>query len=256
VKCMMEDVITGFIIYTGMEKIQFVSKTTCVNSTNKGACKINGTVNKTNIADRIRASVPPNKMNTVRNIISKKPAGLRSLLKLLSDAAKNQVPSNVPNTLRRLESLKKYMDVDDLSQVLQILKVYKNKSGINASTMTQIYQQIGDISGRINSTPMNVNSPTNNRANLRAFLNRPNLNRLTPNNKNQFMKKLNQNGSNLQTIKNTAYNLHRVRVFNSKIERNRLTNQQYNNFVRRIKNNENLQTIVNDARRGVKRQRV
>jgi hypothetical protein len=88
---------------------------------------------------------------------------------------------------------------------------------------------------------MKVNSPTNNRAKLREFLNRNNLNRLTPNNKNQFMNKLNQNGSNLQTIKKNAYNLHRVRVFNSKIERNRLTNQQYNNFVRRIKNNEKLQ---------------
>lgn len=259
VKCMMEDVITGFIIYTGMEKIQFVSKTTCVNSTNKGACKINGTVNKTNIANRIRASVPSNKINTVRNIINKKPRGLKSMLNLLSNAAKNQIPANIPNTLRRLESLKKYMDADDLSQVLQILTVYKNKQGINQSTVTNIYSQIGNISARINvasPSPMNVNSPTNSRANLRAFLNRPNLNRLTPNNKNQFMKKLNQNGSNLQTIKNTAYNLHRVRVFNSKIERNRLTNEQYNNFVRRIKNNESLQRIVNDARRGVKRQRT
>jgi hypothetical protein len=255
VKCMMEDVITGFIIYAGVEKIQFVSKTTCVNSANKGACRINGTVNKANVAERIRASVPSNKINTVRNIINKKPKGLKSLLKLLSNAAKNQIPANVPNTLKRLESFKKYMDADDLSQVLQIMKVYKNKSGINESTKMQISQQIGNISGRINAvspSPMNVNAKTN----LRTFLNRPNLNRLTENNKKQFMNKLNQNGSNLQTIKNTAYNLHRVRVFNSKINRNQLTNQQYNNFVRRIKNNESLQTIVNDARRGVKRRRV
>jgi hypothetical protein len=271
VKCMMEDVITGFIIYTGMEEIQFVTKTTCVNSNNKGACKINGTVNKANVAERIRASVPSNKVNTMRNIIKKKPTGLKSMLNLLSNAAKNQIPANVPNTLKRLNSLKKYMDADDLSQVLQILNVYKNKQGINQSTVTNIYSQIGNISARINAaspsptnrTPnqnrtkaMKVNSPTNNRAKLREFLNRNNLNRLTPNNKNQFMNKLNQNGSNLQTIKNNAYNLHRVRVFNSKIERNRLTNQQYNNFVRRIKNNEKLQTVVNDALRGVKRQRV
>ena len=272
VKCMMEDVITGFIIYTGMEKIQFVSKSTCVKSTNKGACKINGRVsNKGTIAQRIRANVPSNKLNTVRNIINKKPKGLKSMLKLLSNAAKNQIPAIIPNTLKSLNSLKKYMDVDDLTQVAKILNVYKNKQGINQSTVTNIYSQIGNISARINAvspsptnrTPnqnrtkaMKVNSPTNNRAKLREFLNRNNLNRLTPNNKNQFMNKLNQNGSNLQTIKNNAYNLHRVRVFNSKIERNRLTNQQYNNFVRRIKNNESLQTVVNDARRDVKRQRA
>jgi hypothetical protein len=267
VKCMMEDVITGFIIYTGMEKIQFVSKTTCVNSNNKGACKINGTVNKTNIADRIRASVPQNKVNTLRNIIKKKPRGLKSMLNLLSNAAKNQIPANVPNTLKRLKSLKEYMDADDLSQVLQILNVYKNKPGINQSTVTNIYSQIGKISAEISAASpspttqnrtnaMNVNSPTNNRAKLRTFLNSGKLNRLTPNNKNQFMKKLNQNGSNLKTIMKTAYNLHRVRVFNSEIERNRLTNEQYNNFVRRIKNNEKLKKIVEDARRGVKRQRA
>lgn len=265
VKCMMEDVITGFVIYSGMDKIQFVSKPTCVNSIDKGVCKINGTVNNKNtIAERIRANVPQNKVNTVRNIINKKPRGLKSMLNLLSNAAKNQIPANIPNTLKSLNSLKKYMDVDDLMQVAKILNVYKNKQGINQSTVTNIYSQIGNISARINTaSPSRPNqNRTNamivsNRANLRAFLNRNNLNRLTENNKKQFMNKLNQNGSNLQTIKNTAYNLHRVRVFNSEIERNRLTNQQYNNFVRRIKNNERLQTIVNEARRApLKRRRM
>jgi len=95
----------------------------------------------------------------------------------------------------------------------------------------------------------------NAKTNLRTYVNRPNLTRLTTNNKNRFMGMLNQNGSNLNSIKNTAYNLHRVRVFNSKIERNRLTNQQYNNFVRRIKNNESLQNIVNEAKQIKKRRR-
>ena len=259
VKCMMEDVITGFVIYSGMDKIQFVSKPTCVNSIDKGVCKINGKVNNKNtIAERIRANVPQNKVNTVRNIINKKPRGLKSMLNLLSNAAKNQIPANIPNTLKSLNILKKYMDVDDLSQVIQILNVYKNKPGINESTRTNIYSKIGNIRGRIESmspSPMNVNSPVNARTNLRAFLNRNNLNRLTQNNKKQFMNRLNQNGSNLQTIKKTAYNLHRVRVFNSKINRNQLTNQQYNNFVRRIKNNENLKTIVNEAGRAHRKRR-
>jgi len=83
---------------------------------------------------------------------------------------------------------------------------------------------------------------------LRTFLNRPNLTRLTTNNKNRFMGMLNQNGSNLNSIKNTAYNLHRVREFNSQINKRKLTENQYRNYVRRIKNNESLQNIVNEAK--------
>jgi len=256
VKCMMEDVITGFIIYTGMEKIQFVSKSTCVKSTNKGACKINGRVsNKGTIAQRIRANVPSNKLNTVRNIINKKPKGLKSMLNLLSNAAKNQIPANIPITLKRLDSFKKYMDVDDLTQVAKILNVYKNKQGINQSTVTNIYSQIGNISARINA--MNVNSSVNARTNLRNFLNSGKLNRLTNNNKNQFVAMLNQKGSNLNSIKKNAYHLHRVRVFNSEINKNKLSPNQYNNFVRRIKNNGNLQKIVYEAKqRARKRSRT
>ena len=247
VKCMMEDVITGFIIYTGMEKIQFVSKSTCVKSTNKGACKINGRVsNKGTIAQRIRANVPSNKLNTVRNIINKKPKGLKSMLNLLSNAAKNQIPANIPITLKRLDSFKKYMDVDDLTQVAKILNVYKNKQGINQSTVTNIYSQIGNISARINA--MNVNSSVNARTILRNFLNSGKLNRLTNNNKNQFMAMLNQKGSNLESIKKNAYHLHRVRVFNSEINKNKLSPNQYQNYVKRIKNNGNLQNIVYEAK--------
>lgn len=259
VKCMMEDVITGFIIYTGMEEIQFVSKTTCVNSNNKGACKISGRANKENVAERIRASVPQNKRNIRNNIIKKKPKGLKSMLNLLSNAAKNQIPANIPITLKRLDSFKKYMDVDDLTQVAKILNVYKNKQGINQTTVTNIYSQIGNISARINAASpsptnqnrinaMNVNSSVNARTNLRNFLNSGKLNRLTNNNKNQFMAMLNQKGSNLNSIKNNAYNLHRVRVFNSEINKNKLSPNQYNNFVKRIKNNGNLQNIVNEAK--------
>jgi uncharacterized protein YlzI (FlbEa/FlbD family) len=283
VKVMMEDVITGFIIYTGFDTIQFVSKSTCVNSTNTGACKRNGGANKSNIANRIRTSVPSNKLNTVKNITSKKPKGLKSMLKLLSNAARNQIPANIPNTLIRLDNLKKYMDEDDLKQVAQILNTYKNKPGVNRSTVNKIYQQIGNISARMNAaSPSTINrnaqkrkinttqnskinttqnSKINNtkrvkinpKTNLRNFLNSGKLNRLTNNNKNQFVAMLNQKGSNLKSIKNNAYNLHRVRVFNSAINRKNLTNEQYNNFVRRIKNNGNLQNIVNEAKQKASR---
>ena len=159
IKVMMEDVITGFIIYTGLPDINFVPKSTCTNSTNSGACKINGRAKKDDVAKRIRASVPENKKNIRNKIIKEKPPkGFKRLLKLILNAAKSLIPDNIPNTLKTLNSLKKYMDVDDLTQVSKILNVYKNKQGINQSTMTKIFEQIGSVNARLNGQSNNKNA--------------------------------------------------------------------------------------------------
>jgi hypothetical protein len=233
VKVMMEDVITGFIIYTGLDSINFVPKSTCTNSTNSGACKINGRSRKEDVAKRIRASVPQNKRNIRNKIIEKKPKGLKSMLNLLSNAAKNQIPTNIPNTLNRLNSLKKYMDVDDLTQVAKILNVYKNKPGINRSTVNKIYSQIGDINARINTATPTQNQAsamnTNNRTKLSNFMNK--LNRLTENNKKNYLNQLNATGSSFNKIKNAAYDTHRIRVFRTQLGnkiKNLSTNQLAN----------------------------
>ena len=55
-KLMMEDAVTGFVLYTGFDNITFVSKTSCV-SQRSGACSRNSVIrNKNNVANRIRAS--------------------------------------------------------------------------------------------------------------------------------------------------------------------------------------------------------
>jgi len=55
-KLMMEDSVTGFVLYTGFDPINFVSKTSCISQPS-GACSRNGVIrNKTNVANRIRAS--------------------------------------------------------------------------------------------------------------------------------------------------------------------------------------------------------
>jgi hypothetical protein len=158
VKVMMEDVITGFIIYTGLPGIKFVPKSTCTkNSTNSGACKNNGIVNKNTVANRIRVNVPKSKENTMKKIIEKKPKGFKRMLKLILNAAKIQRPENVLNTLKTFNSFKKYMDVDDLTQVSKILNVYKNKEGINKSTVSRIFEQIGYVSAKLNVQSNNKN---------------------------------------------------------------------------------------------------
>jgi hypothetical protein len=263
VKVMMEDVITGFIIYTGLPDINFVPKSTCTNSTNSGACKISGRANKNTVAEKIRASVPQNKRNIAKNIINKKPKGLKSMLNLISNAAKNQIPTNIPNTLKRLNSLKKYMDVDDLTQVAKILNVYKNKPGINRSTVNTIYQQIGNVSARLN-TPNRANANanamnTNNRTKLSNFMNK--LNRLTENNKKNYLNQLNTSGSNLNKIKNAAYDTHRIRVFRTQLGNKikNLSTNQLANYEQQIRNDRNqgvLQRVYNNARQAARRNGV
>src|SRR6056300_2111604 len=55
-KLMMEDAVTGFVLYTGFDNITFVSKTSCV-SQRSGACSRNSVIrNKNNVANRIRSS--------------------------------------------------------------------------------------------------------------------------------------------------------------------------------------------------------
>jgi hypothetical protein len=55
-KLMMEDAVTGFVLYTGFNSINFASKTSCV-SQRSGACSRTGVIrNKNNVANRIRGS--------------------------------------------------------------------------------------------------------------------------------------------------------------------------------------------------------
>ena len=152
------------------------------------------------------------------------------------------------------------MDVDDLTQVAKILNVYKNKPGVNRSTVNTIYQQIGNVSARLNTpnrTNANaMNATPNNRTKLSNFMNK--LNRLTENNKKNYLNQLNATGSNFNKIKNTAYNTHRIRVFRTQLGNNikALSANQLTNYERKIKSGGNLQTIFNNAKQAARRNGV
>jgi hypothetical protein len=100
-----------------------------------------------------------------------------------------------------------------------------------------------------NSKRVKINSKTN----LRNFLKRTNLNKLTENNKKKFMENLNPDGSNLTSIKKQAYNLHRNRVFNASVNIRGLRQNQLIAFKTRLKNGENLKNIITEARNSVTR---
>jgi hypothetical protein len=281
VKCMMEDVITGFVIYSGMEKIDFVSKSTCVAQTNNvGQCKRNGTANKQTVANRIRVNVPPEKLAVVKEIRNKKPVGLKNLLNLISNASRNRLPQDILTSLGTFERYKNYLDINDLKRIEEILTIYSSRQNINNSTKTKVFEMLGEVKGKINTmSPMNVNQrptngmnvnqrptngmnvnqrPTNGmnvKQNLRAYLNNTNkFTRLTTINKNNFLAQLNRNGSNLNTIKKSATNLQNRRELNAYLNTKQL-NDNRKNYIKSLFPTTPLNTLKSMAnnQRGIKR---
>jgi hypothetical protein len=264
VKCMMEDVITGFVIYSGMEKIDFVSKSTCVAQTNNvGQCKRNGTTNKQAVANRIRVNVPPGKREVVAEIISKKPVGLKNLLRLISNASRNRLPQDILTSLGTFERYKNYLDINDLKRIEEILTIYSSRQNINNSTRTKVFGMLGNVKGRINTmSPGNANqSPTNGmnvKQNLRAYLsNTSKFTRLTTINKNNFLAQLNRNGSNLNTIKKSATNLQNRRELNAYLNTKQLSDER-KNYIKSLFSTTPLNTLKSMAnnQRGSKRRRT
>lgn len=188
VKCMMEDVITGFIIYSGLPEIKFIRKTTCVSSTNGGACRLNGKTNKKDIQNRILRSVPSNKKNIRNTIMNSKPLGFKNLLNLTVNAAKNQKINSVIQTLNTFEKSYTYLNDTNLNKIIRILKVYNNKPNLRPLS-TKIAEFKGKIQAQI-ETPQpktvskikgnNNNNGNDNRSNKKVTTGTSRVNRIRP----------------------------------------------------------------------------
>jgi hypothetical protein len=160
VKCMMEDVITGFIIYTGLDKITFTSRDTCNNSINntKGQCFRNApTLSPGRIATQIRQDVNEQKLVQAKKIINSKPRGIKSMLNLLTNSRKNQTPNAIRSIRTDLAKISSYLSDDDVQKLIPILKNYSNRNGVNESTKRNLNVMVGELGARVNS-PMSVRS--------------------------------------------------------------------------------------------------
>ena len=73
-KLMMEDAVTGFVLYTGFDKIQFVSRSSCISKTSGACVRRNNTIrNKNEIVKRLRTSISSQNVNALKNIITRRP---------------------------------------------------------------------------------------------------------------------------------------------------------------------------------------
>lgn len=251
VKCMIEDSVTGFVIYSGFDNITFTDKRETCIVTRGEACPINTRVtNKAVIANKIRKSTQD--QDDLKRIINTKPPRIGKLpsLWLNSPNLNRNAMNTIANTIIKY---KNYWTDADAKKLAILRSRYTNK--LNAVKMGKIGAIINGLN--TNSTivtrggggikrQLNTNTP---RQNLRMYLNNSKFTRLTQNNKRTFLSRLERNGENMNTIKNAALKLQRQRELSSYLNTLRLTPEQKKDIMNQLNNKVSLRNLANKAKR-------
>src|SRR5210317_1482895 len=158
VKCMMEDAITGFIVYTGIQNIEFTTKSGCGNlrNTNSGTCLMNNatTVKPQSVATQIMQSVPQNQKRDANAIVAAKPRvpGGKRLIKLwLNQDINRNTATTVLNTI---DKFKKFWDDSDISKIKTVLNKMRNGQGITNANKVKASQLIGQFNAVTPNIPI------------------------------------------------------------------------------------------------------
>jgi hypothetical protein len=153
VKCMMEDAITGFIVYTGIEKIDFTTKSGCGNlrNTNAGTCFMKNATNvkPKSVATQIIQSIPQNQKSYANAIVAAKPLVPRGkrLIKLwLNQDINGSTATTVLNTIEKFAN---FWDDKDLTKIKTVLNKMRNGNGITNSNKIRASQLIGKLNAAI-----------------------------------------------------------------------------------------------------------
>lgn len=213
VKCMIEDSITGFIVYTNQSNITFRSRDSCSTRVVGGTACLrpeSTRINGKQFVDNIKKSLKPEQLRVVEEIEARKPRGSRELYR--TARVSNLNDSAVMNLLAKINSDGKISTNADMERVLKnILNRYRNKPN----------SEISRKATNLRSTlfPSNIRTT---RSGAQYDLRKQNLNRylieLRIQNRNKYLNMLNKPNSNLNTIKGQA----RRDAF--KIALNKLTN--------------------------------
>ena len=198
VKCMMEDAITGFIVYTGIQNIDFTTKSGCGNlrNTNAGTCLMKNAINvkPQSVATQIIQSIPQNQKSGANAIVAAKPRvpGGKRLIKLwLNQDINRNTATTVLNTI---DKFKNFWDDSDISKIKTVLNKMRNGQGITNANKVRASQLIGQFNAVTpnGGTPVkrprtNNNTTTTNkrpRTNSITTNKRPRANNTTPNSRN------------------------------------------------------------------------
>jgi len=172
VKCMMEDAITGFIVYTGVQNIDFTTKSGCGNlrNANAGTCLMKNATNvkPQSVATQIIQSIPQNQKSGANAIVAAKPRvpGGKRLIKLwLNQDINRNTATTVLNTI---DKFKNFWDDSDIVKIKAVLNKMRNGQGITNANKVRASQLIGQF----NAVTPNGGTPVK----------RPRTNNTTPNN--------------------------------------------------------------------------
>ena len=186
VKCMMEDAVTGFIVYTGIEKIDFTTKSGCGNlrNANAGTCLMKNAINvkPQNIAEQIIRSIPQNQKSGANAIVAAKPRvpGGKRLIKLWLNQDLSLNRNTAVTVLNTIEKFADFWDDSDISKIKTVLNKMRSGQGITNSNKVRASQLIGKLNA---ATP----NRSNNRGNQSTARPRQNNrgNQATPRQNNQ-----------------------------------------------------------------------
>lgn len=191
VKCMMEDAITGFILYTGMRDINFTTKSGCGNlrNTNAGTCLMKNATNvkPQSVATQIIQSIPQNQKSGANAIVAAKPRvpGGKRLIKLWLNQDLNR--NTATAVLNTIDKFKNFWDDSDIAKIKTVLNKMRSGQGtVTNSNKVRASQLIGQFNV---ATPNNQligqkrgRNTSNNRGNQTTATPRQN-NRMNTNNR-------------------------------------------------------------------------
>jgi predicted transcriptional regulator len=240
VKCMIEDSITGFVVYTNQENIRFRPRNTCATRVSGGnACVKDDSIKITSkqFEDDIKKSLNPGGLRVVEEIEAKKPRGSRELYKLARVSNLND--SAVKNLLTKMNANGKINTNNNMKRVLNnILTKYKNKPNSEISRKAvNLKSTLFPTNIRITRSGTQYNT---RKQNLNSF-----LKSLGVTNQTKYLNQLNRPNSNLNTIKSQA----RKDAFKNALNKlTNLTNTEKRNITTRMNQpGSNLDSLYRSA---------
>ena len=132
VKCLIEDAVTGFIIYSGFSELKYRTIKSCIKQ-KSAACRVGNTSsNKNVIAQRVRQMVSNNAKLIVNKLIEAKPklpGGIRKTIKLWLNQDLNRNTATI--VLATIEKFIEYWDDSDREKIIRVLDgISRNKSNV------------------------------------------------------------------------------------------------------------------------------
>jgi hypothetical protein len=161
VKCMIEDGITGFVLYTGRDRIQFTQKSSCKggNRNGGGAClrNSNTSISGGTIENRVRQFSPnvAKQMDMIETQKPKLPPNMKSLTTLWSGAANVLNVNRIDDIVRIVNDFRGYWSNTDLIKLIRIINTIRNRTNVNNSRKTRLSELNGRLRAYLKNNTQN-----------------------------------------------------------------------------------------------------